>query len=58
MMLKVTEQSKFPDYLAFIIIYQAGQKDILAVELWQVKFHKSMSHGIIGHDPYLLESSP
>ncbi|XP_010933564.1 expansin-like B1 [Elaeis guineensis] len=35
MMVKVTEHSKFPDYLALIIIYQAGQKDILAVELWQ-----------------------
>ncbi|XXG79513.1 hypothetical protein AAC387_Pa09g0563 [Persea americana] len=32
---KVLEQSKFPDYIAIIILYQAGQKDIIAMELWQ-----------------------
>ncbi|KAG9451691.1 hypothetical protein H6P81_004595 [Aristolochia fimbriata] len=32
---KVHEHSKYPDYLAIIILYQAGQKDITALELWQ-----------------------
>ncbi|XP_068649587.1 expansin-like B1 [Aristolochia californica] len=32
---KVHEHSKFPDYLAIIVLYQAGQKDITGVELWQ-----------------------
>ncbi|XP_058106575.1 expansin-like B1 [Magnolia sinica] len=35
LMFKVHEYSRFPDYLAIIILYQAGQKDITAVELWQ-----------------------
>lgn len=35
-MFKVHEHSKFPNYIALIILYQAGQKDIIAVELWQV----------------------
>ncbi|KAJ6836570.1 expansin-like B1 [Iris pallida] len=38
MMIKITEHSKFPDYLALIIIYQAGKKDITAVELWQEEY--------------------
>ncbi|XP_058106576.1 expansin-like B1 [Magnolia sinica] len=33
--LKVDENSKFPDYLAIIILYQGGQKDITAIQLWQ-----------------------
>ncbi|KAJ0970710.1 hypothetical protein J5N97_018669 [Dioscorea zingiberensis] len=32
---KVTENSRYPDYLALVILYQAGQRDIMAVELWQ-----------------------
>ena len=35
MMFQIKEQSSYPDYLALIIIYQAGKKDITAVELWQ-----------------------
>ncbi|XP_077235162.1 expansin-like B1 isoform X2 [Tasmannia lanceolata] len=35
LMFKIHEQSKFPDYLAIIFLYQAGHKDIIAVELWQ-----------------------
>ncbi|XP_020263341.1 expansin-like B1 [Asparagus officinalis] len=35
MMLKIKEHSKFPDYLALILIYQAGNKDITAVQMWQ-----------------------
>ncbi|XP_058106574.1 expansin-like B1 [Magnolia sinica] len=35
LMFKVHENSRFPDYLAIVILYQAGQKDITAVELWQ-----------------------
>jgi hypothetical protein len=37
-MFKVHEHSRFPDYLAIILLYQAGQNEILAVELWQVCF--------------------
>ncbi|XP_039121886.1 expansin-like B1 [Dioscorea cayenensis subsp. rotundata] len=33
--IKVTENSRYPDYLALVILYQAGQKDIMGVELWQ-----------------------
>ncbi|KAI8001309.1 Expansin-like B1 [Camellia lanceoleosa] len=36
LMVKVHENSRFPDYLAIIILYQAGQNDITAVEVWQV----------------------
>ncbi|KAJ7952587.1 Expansin-like protein [Quillaja saponaria] len=32
---KVHEHSKYPDYLAVVIIYVAGQNDINAVEVWQ-----------------------
>lgn len=35
LMFKVHEHSRFPDYLAIILLYQAGQNEILAVELWQ-----------------------
>ncbi|XXG43742.1 hypothetical protein AAC387_Pa01g3711 [Persea americana] len=28
-------QVRFPNYLAFIILYQSGQRDIVAVDLWQ-----------------------
>ncbi|KAJ4712641.1 Expansin-like like [Melia azedarach] len=35
LMFKVHEHSKFPDYLAIVILYQAGQNDVLAVEIWQ-----------------------
>ncbi|KAF6135410.1 hypothetical protein GIB67_027284 [Kingdonia uniflora] len=34
LMFKVHEHSKFPDYLAIVVVYQAGQKDIIAVQLW------------------------
>lgn len=35
LMFKVHEYSKYPHYLALVIIYQAGQKDVTAVELWR-----------------------
>ncbi|XP_006838532.2 expansin-like B1 [Amborella trichopoda] len=35
MMFKVHENSRYPDSLALVIWYQAGQYDITAVELWQ-----------------------
>ncbi|KAI3940382.1 hypothetical protein MKW98_024789 [Papaver atlanticum] len=35
LMFKVHEHSRFCEYLALIVIYQAGQSDITAVELWQ-----------------------
>ncbi|KAL5973794.1 hypothetical protein ACLOJK_030451 [Asimina triloba] len=34
-MVKVHENSRFPDYLVIIFIYQAAEKDILAVDLWK-----------------------
>ncbi|GMY29907.1 expansin-like B1 [Fagus crenata] len=34
-MFKVHENSKFPNYLAIVVIYVDGQNDITAVELWQ-----------------------
>lgn len=33
---KVHEYSRYPDYLAIVLIYVAGKNDIVAVELWQV----------------------
>lgn len=36
LMLKVHDHSRFPHYLALLVIYVAGQNDITAVELWQV----------------------
>ncbi|RWR89716.1 expansin-like protein B1 [Cinnamomum micranthum f. kanehirae] len=35
LMFKVHEHSKFPDYIAIIILYQSGKKDVTAMELWQ-----------------------
>ncbi|KAJ0961605.1 hypothetical protein J5N97_001102 [Dioscorea zingiberensis] len=32
---RVTENSRYPDHLALVILNQAGKKDITAVELWQ-----------------------
>ncbi|CAN0908355.1 Expansin-like B1 [Linum grandiflorum] len=32
---KVKEHSKFPHYLAIVLLYQASQYDVVAVELWQ-----------------------
>lgn len=36
MLIKIKEQSDYPNYLAIILIYRAGQKDIVDVEIWQV----------------------
>ena len=33
---KVHENSRFPDYLALVMLYQAGLSDITAVDIWQV----------------------
>ncbi|PKA59193.1 Expansin-like B1 [Apostasia shenzhenica] len=35
MMIKIKENSNYPSYLAIIIIYRAGQKDIIDIEIWQ-----------------------
>ncbi|KAK6935092.1 Expansin, cellulose-binding-like domain [Dillenia turbinata] len=35
LMFKVHENSRFPVYLALVVLYQAGQTEITAVELWQ-----------------------
>ncbi|KAF8412469.1 hypothetical protein HHK36_000433 [Tetracentron sinense] len=32
---KVHEHSRFPEYLAIVVLYQAGQKDIVTIEVWQ-----------------------
>ncbi|CBI38517.3 expansin-like B1 [Vitis vinifera] len=32
---KVHEHSRFPDYLAIVMLYQAGLSDITAVDIWQ-----------------------
>ncbi|KAL5973804.1 hypothetical protein ACLOJK_030461 [Asimina triloba] len=40
LMVKVHESSRFPDYLAIIFIFQAGERDISAVELWQEDYKK------------------
>ncbi|CAN1195581.1 Expansin-like B1 [Linum perenne] len=32
---KVNEHSKYPNYLAIVLLYQAGQYDVMAVEIWQ-----------------------
>ncbi|CAI0535659.1 unnamed protein product [Linum tenue] len=32
---KVKEHSKYPDYLAVVLLYQAGQYDVTAVDIWQ-----------------------
>lgn len=36
LMVQVHEHSNYPQYLAIVILYVAGQNDITAVELWQV----------------------
>ncbi|XP_020691746.2 expansin-like B1 [Dendrobium catenatum] len=40
MMVKINEHSDYPNYLAIIILYRAGQKDIVDAEIWQ-KDHKA-----------------
>ncbi|EEF31157.1 Major pollen allergen Ory s 1 precursor, putative [Ricinus communis] len=32
---KIHEYSRFPEYLAIVVLYQGGQNDILAVQIWQ-----------------------
>ena len=39
LMYKITEQSKYPNYLAIVLLYVPGQNEITAVELWQVIFY-------------------
>ncbi|XP_028077527.1 expansin-like B1 [Camellia sinensis] len=34
-MVKVHEHSRFPEYLASVMLYQAGQNDITTAEVWQ-----------------------
>ncbi|KAL5973802.1 hypothetical protein ACLOJK_030459 [Asimina triloba] len=36
----VHESSRFSEYLSIVFIFQAGQKDILGVELWQEDYKK------------------
>ena len=33
---KVHENSRYPSYLAIVILYQAGKNDILSIDIWQV----------------------
>lgn len=33
---KVHEKSRYPDYLAIVILYQGGESDITAVEVYEV----------------------
>lgn len=33
---KVQEHSKYPNYLAIVLLYASGQNEILAVEMWRV----------------------
>ncbi|KAK2987660.1 hypothetical protein RJ640_012939 [Escallonia rubra] len=35
LLFKVHEHSRFPDYLAIVILYQAGTYDTVALEVWQ-----------------------
>ncbi|XP_022738227.1 expansin-like B1 [Durio zibethinus] len=35
--IKVNGHSRYPSYLAIVIQYQPGNKEILAVDIWQVK---------------------
>lgn len=34
--IKIHENSRFPDYLAIVVLYVAGQNDVTSLELWQV----------------------
>lgn len=36
-MYKVHEHSKYPNYLALVVTYVAGQNDVSGVELWRVR---------------------
>jgi hypothetical protein len=45
-MFKVHENSKFPNYLAIVVMYVNGQNDITAVELWQVFIVQKTSFNI------------
>lgn len=36
LLVKVHEHSRFSEYLAIVVLYQAGVSDITAVEIWQV----------------------
>ncbi|KAL5973808.1 hypothetical protein ACLOJK_030468 [Asimina triloba] len=40
LMVKVHANSRFSEYLSIVFIFQAGEKDILAVELWQEEYKK------------------
>jgi hypothetical protein len=50
-MFKIDSSSNFPDYLALMMWYQAGQKDVLAIQLCQEESYewKAMcqSHGAV-----------
>ncbi|KAK9274524.1 hypothetical protein L1049_021773 [Liquidambar formosana] len=37
---KVHENSRFPEYLAIVILYQGGQNDITAVDIWQEDYQQ------------------
>ncbi|KAL5551348.1 hypothetical protein UlMin_001524 [Ulmus minor] len=39
-MIKVHEHSKYPDYLAIVIFYVAGQNDIVGVDLWRKDYQE------------------
>ncbi|CAK9184975.1 unnamed protein product [Ilex paraguariensis] len=35
LMFKIHEHSKYPEYLAIVMLYQAGVNDVIAVQVWQ-----------------------
>ncbi|CAB4309880.1 unnamed protein product [Prunus armeniaca] len=52
---KVHEHSKYPEYLAIVIQYVAGQNDITAVELWQEdckQWRAMRRYGAVWDTPY------
>lgn len=38
--IKVHEDSRFPSYLAFVILYHPDKTEILTVEIWKVIIYK------------------
>lgn len=42
LMFKVHEHSRNPHYIAIVILYAAGQNEILSVEVWRVRIQKTL----------------
>lgn len=43
LMVKVHQYSKYPDYLALLLLYQSGINDVTSVQLWQVYLYFYLS---------------